>query len=114
VGSRHIELGRQGEGLAAAWYVQHGYRVLATNWRTPTGEIDLLCCRHGVLAVVEVKTRRSTAFGDPAEAVTPAKQRRLRRLAGQYLAAQEHRFARIRFDVVAILPDRMDVIEDAF
>lgn len=67
-------VGRRGEALAATYlHDRFGYEVLAANMRTPYGELDLICRDGGVLVAVEVKTRRSTAFGLPEEAVTPAK-----------------------------------------
>jgi hypothetical protein len=65
------------------------------------------------LVFVEVKTRRTDRFGTPAEAVTPAKQRRLRALAGRYVAATGARGA-VRFDVVSILAGDLQVISAAF
>lgn len=83
-------------------------RVLDRNWRCRDGEIDLVGLDGTVLAFVEVKTRSSPAFGDPAEAVTPAKAARLRRLAVRWLAEQRRGsdplgWTEIRFDVVSIL-----------
>ena len=111
----HIELGRSGEDLAAAWYRDRGYDVVDRNWRCPIGEIDLVVARGRALAVVEVKTRRTDTFGVPALAVTPDKQRRLRRLAACWLA--EHRLGRrveVRFDVVSVVGDRVTIYERAF
>jgi len=70
-------LGAAGERLAASWLEDHGYRILARNWRCPYGELDLIAEREGALVAVEVKTRRGTTMGAPEEAVTPTKQRRL-------------------------------------
>lgn len=106
-------LGAAGEARAARWYEDHGYVVLARNWRCKDGELDLVVARPGVLAIVEVKTRRSAAFGVPAEAITPDKQRRLRTLAFRYLEANPTR-GRLRFDVVSILAGDLTVIEAAF
>lgn len=88
--------------------------MLAANWRCSEGEIDLVCRRGRTVAVCEVKARRSATFGSPQEAVVRAKQRRLRRLAVRYLA--EHRLdaAVVRFDVVAVLAGKLEVIEAAF
>ena len=111
----HIELGQAGEELAAAWYHGRGYDVLDRNWRCPTGEIDLVALRDRLLVVVEVKTRRTDAYGVPALAVTPVKQRRLRRLAAHWLA--EHRVGRrvdVRFDVASVVGDVVTVYERAF
>lgn len=109
-------LGAAGEDRAAAWYVHRGYQVLVRNWRCREGEIDLICARHRCLVVCEVKTRSSLAFGHPAEAVTAAKAHKVRSLATQWLAAGEAPFRprEIRFDVAAVLPGEVSVIEAAF
>ncbi len=106
--------GAAGEERAAAWYREQGYEVLDRNWRCKEGELDLVVRRRSEVIFVEVKTRRTDRFGIPAEAITPAKQRRLRVLAGQYLAATEVRAASLRFDVVSILAGELEVIEAAF
>ena len=113
-------LGDAGEDLVARWYADAGYRVLDRNWRCREGELDVVVARGSVLVFCEVKTRRTTAFGIPAEAVTATKQRRLRTLAMRWL--DEHPAARartLRFDVAAVLAPRdgvpvIDVIEAAF
>jgi putative endonuclease len=107
-------LGAAGEARAAAWYEARGYRVLARNWRCRDGELDLVVARGRAVVFVEVKARRSDRFGTPAEAVTPAKQVRLRALALRWLEATGARPSSLRFDVVAILGDRLEVIEAAF
>jgi putative endonuclease len=107
-------LGAAGEAQAAAWYAAHGYRVVERNWRCRDGELDLVVRRGRELVFVEVKTRSTDRYGIPAEAVTPAKQRRLRSLAGRYLASSGQRAGSLRFDVVSILGGRLEVIEAAF
>lgn len=109
--------GVEGERLAAAWYEARGYQVVDRNWRCEIGEIDLVCRGPGLVVVVEVKARASDRFGHPAEAVTPAKQQRLRRLAGSWLAAHRDRsrgIPEVRFDVAAVLGGEIEVIEGAF
>ncbi|MHB8669756.1 MAG: YraN family protein [Acidimicrobiales bacterium] len=71
--------------MAAAWYRRRGYEVLARNWRCRHGELDLVLRRAEELVFCEVKTRSSEAFGLPAEAVTVAKRRRIRRLAAAWI-----------------------------
>ena len=113
-------LGDAGEDLVANWYTDAGYRVLDRNWRCREGELDVVAARDSVLVFCEVKTRRGTAFGSPAEAVTVTKQRRLRTLAMRWL--DQHPAARartLRFDVASVLAERgtppvLDVIENAF
>jgi len=102
-------VGRFGERLAGDYLAEAGLTILERNWRCPEGEIDIIALDGSVLVVVEVKTRSTTAFGEPAEAVGPAKAARLRRLALRWLAA--HRDAgqgvdywpELRFDVVSVV-----------
>jgi putative endonuclease len=111
-------VGSAGEDAAAAWYEEQGYEVLERNWRRREGEVDLIVRRRRTVAFVEVKTRTTAAFGTGAEAVLPAKQRRIRRLAGRWLAeltpASGRALVDVRFDVVDVTAGEVDVIEDAF
>ena len=106
--------GRFGEDKAARWYEAQGYRVLARNWRCREGELDIVARRGGTVVFCEVKARASAAYGVPAEAVTPAKQRRLRALAVLWLRATGERAADLRFDVACVLGGKLQVIEGAF
>lgn len=99
-------LGRFGEGLVDEHLRRQGWEVLDRNWRGAGGELDIVALDGSELVVVEVKTRRSTAFGHPAEAVTGPKLARIRRLTGQWLAAHEARPSSVRVDVVAVLVPR--------
>lgn len=94
------ELGASGEELAAQFLCQRGYRILARNLKSRYGEIDILAVKDGMLVVVEVKTKQSTAFGHPAEMITLAKQRKLRTLA--LWAASQYNMVNYRIDVIAI------------
>jgi putative endonuclease len=101
-----LALGRYGEDLAARYLADRGMEVLDRNWRCEHGEIDLVALDGDCLVVCEVKTRRSTVFGEPVEAVTWRKAARLRRLASAWLADHDLRPAGVRIDVVGILrPD---------
>jgi putative endonuclease len=96
------DLGRRGEEIAATWLEKLGMTVIARNWRCASGEIDVVL-RDGVTTVfAEVKTRTSTAFGHPFEAITPVKAGRLRRLAAEWCRANPGS-EEIRIDVVAVL-----------
>ena len=98
-------LGRYGEALAARFLTQHGWSLLDRNWRCAAGELDIVAERAGIVAVCEVKTRRSLRFGSPLEAVTGEKAQRLRRLAAQWLASKGTTRADVRIDVISVLVD---------
>ncbi|HVB92069.1 MAG TPA: YraN family protein [Acidimicrobiales bacterium] len=112
--SHHIVLGRKGEDRAANWYIERGYTVLERNWRCARGEIDLLCTLGGVLVACEVKARSTDAHGTPFEAVSRAKQLRLRRLVSAYLRQGEAHYDVVRFDVASLLGQNLQVMEGAF
>src|SRR4051812_22256366 len=116
---RRSALGRAGEDEAERLYKRMGFEVLERNYRCSQGEIDLVARRGGLLVFCEVKTRRTDAFGLPAEAVGYVKQQRIKRLAGHWLATRRCRSSQIRFDVVSVLiPDgagaEVTHIPDAF
>nr|WP_090338865.1 YraN family protein [Mycolicibacterium malmesburyense]CRL66878.1 putative endonuclease [Mycolicibacterium malmesburyense] len=98
------EIGALGEQLAVDHLRSLGLRVLERNWRCRYGELDVVAADETARTVVfvEVKTRTSDRFGGVEEAVTPQKVRRLRRLAGLWLAAQDTRWSQVRLDVVGV------------
>lgn len=95
-------VGRYGEDVAVAHLRDAGWTVLDRNWRCHDGELDVVALDGAELVAVEVKTRRSLRFGHPAQAVTPAKLARLRRLTALWLAAHDVHPASVRIDVVAV------------
>ncbi len=97
-----IETGRRGEDAAAAYLERIGMRIEARNWRCPVGEVDIVAREDQTLVLVEVKTRRSERAGTAEEAVSPAKQRKLVRLAEAYAQSGVRPAERVRFDVIAI------------
>jgi putative endonuclease len=99
-------VGAYGERCAVRHLVGAGMRVVARNWRCTHGEIDIIAWDDDVLVFCEVKTRRSDAFGTPAEAVVGRKARRLRRLAAEWLRTTGARAGEVRFDVVEVYPAR--------
>ncbi len=96
------QIGSHGEDLAAEYLSGDGFTILDRNWRCRYGELDIIAAEGEVLIFVEVKTRTGRAFGTPAEAVTHTKLRRLRRLAGIWLAAQGRSWPAVRIDVIEI------------
>ncbi|MEU5840296.1 YraN family protein [Rhodococcus sp. NPDC047139] len=99
-------LGARGEDLAAEFLESAGMVVLERNWRSRYGELDLIAQDGAAVVFVEVKTRTGTGYGTPAEAVTPVKTERIRRLAGMWLSEQSRRWSHIRVDVVTVLLTR--------
>ena len=112
------KLGKLGEDLAVSELERRGYAITARRYRTPCGEIDIVAERGGVLVFVEVKARADEEFGTAAEAVTPWKQRRLTRMANDYLTREGITDRPCRFDVVTVMFDRgepaIEVFENAF
>jgi putative endonuclease len=95
-------LGKTGEELAVRELERRGYAILARRYRSRCGEIDIVARDGETTVFVEVKARVTTEFGCAAEAVTPWKQRRLARMASDYVARHGLQLQPCRFDVVAI------------
>lgn len=110
----NLARGRWGEDLAAARYRRHGYTVVDRNWRSRTGELDLVLRRGDLYVFCEVKARRTDRYGPAAAAVGPEKQRRIRRLAVEWLRAHRISGVDLRFDVVAITGVQITIVPSAF
>lgn len=101
--NRRAATGKLGEAVAARFLRKRGYQVLARNYATRLGEIDLVVFRGGTVAFVEVRSVNEPAGPDPALTVTPAKQRRVVRAAEEYCTRNGLRGrAALRFDVIAV------------
>ena len=115
-----LKLGQWGEQQATDYLFKNGYKVLSRNYRCRAGEIDIICRDKKYLIFAEVKTRRSTRYGLPQEAVGARKQRQIVRAAQWYI--QQHDLGKLqpRFDVLAVLwqswndAGQIDHIADAF
>ncbi len=112
------ELGKRGEDLALRFLKKNGYRIIERNYVCKLGEIDIIAREKDTLAFIEVKTRRSTAFGPPQLAVNSAKQMQLSRAALYFLKEKRLGDVKARFDVVAILlgteGEEIELIKNAF
>ena len=95
-------LGEFGERLARDHLLAKGYRILERNYRIREGEIDIIAEKDGVVAFVEVRTRKGARMGTAAESITRAKAERLVLLADAYIAEREDFAAVPRIDVIAI------------
>ncbi len=115
--AEHNELGKEGEEAAVAFLEGKGYLIRHRNWRSGRKELDIVAEHSGELVVVEVKTRRSNDYGNPEDAVTITKIRRIVASTDAYL----RKFAidlPVRFDIITITgreaPFRIEHIEEAF
>ena len=95
--------GRAGEDRAVRHLRRRGYRILDRNWRVAGGEIDIVASRMGVLVICEVKTRSSTAYGHPFEAIDAAKLGRLWRLARAWKVTHPRHHGVLRVDAIAVI-----------
>lgn len=101
--AEHRAIGERGEALAAEFLKRLGYDILQRNCRKQYGELDLVARDGRTVVFVEVKTRASGHWGDPADAVGPRKQRKLCLTALAFTARHRLHDRPLRFDVVAIL-----------
>lgn len=106
----HI-FGRTAESLATHHLQKKGYRILGRNVRLPGGELDLIAKDGKTLVFVEVKARQSNSHGGALYSISQPKQRRLIRLAAQYLAKRNIIHQPSRFDVVLCQGQQHDAIE---
>lgn len=101
--SPHLRLGSRGERIAARYLRRKGHRVLARNYETPRGEIDLITLDGDQVVFVEVKTRRRDDLQDLLDTVMPAKWRSVERAARFYLGRHGDSHTVYRFDLVTVL-----------
>ena len=110
--------GQRGEDIAWEYLKKRGYKILERNYRCRYGEIDLVAKDGETIVFVEVKSRRSAAFGEPEESVGPAKQKKISTVALCYLEEKHLHDRPARFDVVSILTGAGEqnilLIRDAF
>lgn len=109
-----------GEAAAGDFLERRGYRIIARNFRCPFGELDLIAQQGEAIVFVEVKARTTADFGEPFDAITAQKQRRLTRLATYYLKGRNWLRRPARFDAVSVTvaPDgavlKIEVLVHAF
>ena len=119
-----VARGNWAEDLVAKYYEHNGFVVVARNWRSKRGELDVVALKAGVLVVCEVKARATSAYGTPAEAVTYAKQLKVRRATADFrqsmrvshdpFASLVNTARSVRFDVACVLGTRLEILEDIF
>lgn len=116
--ARHNKTGQEGEALAVKYFTERGYIILHTNWRHSRYEIDIIACKEGKLHFIEVKTRSSSKYGMPEEAVDRKKMENLVK-AGEQFLFQNPEWKKIQFDVLSITLERRTgplffLIEDVY
>jgi len=111
--------GKSGEEAAARYLKNKKFRIIERNFRFLKGEIDIIAYERKTLVFIEVKARKSKEFGSPEEAVTPLKQRQIKRVAKGFIAKNHLREVKCRFDVLSLFFDekngcKINHIQDAF
>jgi len=115
--AKHNELGKKGEQLAVDFLLENGYNIMERNYRFQKAEIDIIAQKSGVLAVIEVKTRSTTDFGNPQDFVKPKQIQHLVKAIDEYVVSNQLD-VEVRFDIVAIVKEgkgfKIEHLEDAF
>ena len=106
--------GSSAEEKAAEYLKSQGYRIVKRNYKVPLGEIDIVAYDGDTLCFVEVKFRKTDYFGLPREAVNYNKQRKIRMVATCFIKQYNLFDKMVRFDVVDILGDRIELIKNCF
>ncbi|MCD6486023.1 MAG: YraN family protein [Syntrophobacterales bacterium] len=116
--SNNIETGKKGEDIATARLQKEGYKIVERNYRCRYGEIDIIAMNAGDIVFIEVKSRKSDKFGLPEEAVGIIKQRKISKVALNYLQEKKLADHNVRFDIVAVRfmsqGNRVKIIKGAF
>jgi putative endonuclease len=100
--AQHNELGKKGEQLAVDFLLKKNYQIVERNYRFDKAEIDIIAKNENILAVIEVKTRSTTDFGDPQDFVKPKQIQRLVKAVDEYVTVNDLD-VEVRFDIIAIV-----------
>ena len=115
--AKHNELGKKGEDLAIGFLIKNGYAIQERNYRFDKAEVDIIAKKENVLAIVEVKTRSTTDFGNPEEFVKPKQIQRLVKAVNEYVIGNDLDIE-VRFDIISIVKEKkyfnIEHIENAY
>ena len=115
--AHHNELGKRGEQMAVNHLLKNGYAILERNYRFDKAEVDIIAHKEDILAIIEVKTRSTTDFGNPQDFVKPKQIQRLVKAVNEYVIENDLD-VEVRFDIVAIVKQnnkfKVEHLEDAF
>jgi putative endonuclease len=115
--AQHNELGKKGEQLAVNYLQENNYKIVERNYRFDKAEVDIIAKKKDILAIIEVKTRSSTEFGNPQDFVKPKQIQRLVKAVDEYVIVNDLDLE-IRFDIIAIVKEKnnytIEHLKDAF
>lgn len=115
--AQHNELGKKGEQLAVDFLLKKDYQIVERNYRFEKAEVDIIAQKDAILAIVEVKTRSTTDFGDPQDFVKPKQMKNLVKAVDEYVTVNDLD-VEVRFDIIAIVKENkgynIEHLEDAF
>ncbi|MGG5487664.1 MULTISPECIES: YraN family protein [Meridianimaribacter] len=115
--AQHNELGKKGEQLAVDFLLQNHYEIVERNYRFDKAEVDIIAQKEAILAIIEVKTRSTTDFGNPQDFVKPKQIKNLVKAVDEYVTVNGLE-VEVRFDIIAIVKNEKDYtiehLENAF
>lgn len=115
--AQHNELGKKGEQLAVDFLLKNSYEIIERNYRFDKAEVDIIARIKDTLAIIEVKTRSSTDFGNPQDFVKPKQIQRLVKAVDEYVNVNDLD-VEVRFDIIAIVKENnnfnVEHLENAF
>jgi len=115
--AQHNELGRKGEQLAVDFLLENNYDIVSRNYRFEKAEVDIIAQKDDILAIVEVKTRSTTDFGNPQDFVKPKQIKNLVKAVDEYVTVNDLD-VEVRFDIIAIVKEKgafkIEHLENAF
>ncbi|WP_417557446.1 YraN family protein [Mesoflavibacter zeaxanthinifaciens] len=115
--ANHNQLGKKGEQLAVDFLIENGYDIVERNYRFNKAEVDIIAQKEDVLAIIEVKTRSTTDFGNPQDFVKPKQIKNLVKAVDEYVTVNNLEVD-VRFDIIAIVKEEklfnIEHLEDAF
>lgn len=115
--AKHNELGKKGEQLAVDFLLKNNYAIVERNYRFDKAEVDIIAKKDDILAIIEVKTRSTTDFGDPQDFVKPKQIQRLVKAVDEYVTVNDLD-VEVRFDIIAIVKEskgfNIEHLENAF
>lgn len=115
--ANHNQLGKKGEQLAVDFLIENGYDIVERNYRFNKAEVDIIAQKEDVLAIIEVKTRSTTDFGNPQDFVKPKQIKNLVKAVDEYVTVNSLN-VEVRFDIMAIVKEKKEFkiehLEDAF